>query len=555
MIMHNSSFDEYVRSSAYYSEAPKAPTPTPSQPQKVRKCASGRDMVFVFICLAVSIFSVDFLFWAGAGIGVSVMAAAFLTVSLVYLSKKGMKLSAYTVILSLLYVTLSASLTFSDGGFSKFLAICMLLVIYSVILVDTMGLRRYSAGTYGSIGDIFYALFALTFGSIGRTGYGVFHKKNGELTVNRKTGSIFIGFAFAIPVLCIIVPLLSSSDAAFEGLLRKFTFDKMGEIIGAVILGACFFILWFGQLFSAEDQKREKHERKAERGGIEPAVLTSFLAVISLAYVLYLFSQTAYFFDGFSGLLPEGFTMAEYARRGFFEMVAICAINLVIIFVTTLICKRKDGRASISVRSVSAFLSVFSILLSATSLSKLVLYINSYGMTHLRIYTSLFCLFLAVVFIAVLIRLFAKNLPYMKAALICGAVIVSVMCFADVDGVIAKYNVEAYLDGRLETVDVYALSNLSSDAVVPYVFELIDDDNQKIRDGAREILSDFCEDTFEIEHDPEPHTFKLIVDDYDFRRFNIREYKARKMLIEDFDEYYGYNSHYDHLEPEREAAK
>jgi len=548
----NSSFDQYGRPSAYYGEEPKNQVPTPPKPEKVRKCASGRDMVFVLICLILSILFVDFLFWAGAGIGISLCSAAFLIVSLIYLSKKGMRMSVYTVALSVLYVALSASLTFSDGGFSKFLAICLLAVIYSVILVDTMGLRRYSAGTYGSIGDIVYALFALTFGSIGRAFYGVFHKKNGELVVNRKTGSIFIGFAFAIPVLCIIVPLLSSSDAAFEGLLQKMTFDKVGEIIGAIILGACFFILWFGQIFSAEDQKREKYERKAERGGIEPAVLTSFLAVISLAYVLYLFSQLAYFFDGFSGLLPEGFTMAEYARRGFFEMVAICAINLVIIFVTTVICKRRNGRSAVSVRAVSAFLCVFSLLLSATSLSKLVMYINSYGMTRLRIYTSLFCVFLAVVFIAVLIRLFVKNMPYMKAAIVCAAVLVGAMCYLDVDGVIAKYNVEAYLDGRLDTVDVFALSNLSSDAVVPYVFELIDDEDEKIRDGAKQVLSEFCEDTFEIEHDPETNNLKLIVDDYDFRRFNIREYNARKLLIEHFDEYYLYDEYFNYVEPERE---
>ena len=44
------------------------------------------------------------------------------------------------------------------------------------------------------------------------------------------------------------------------------------------------------------------------------------LGMISLVYVLYLVSQLAYFSGGFSGILPKGYTMAEYARRGFFEM-------------------------------------------------------------------------------------------------------------------------------------------------------------------------------------------------------------------------------------------
>ena len=171
--MDNQNFNE----STYSYEAPKTQTTMPRRPAKVKKCASGRDIVFVFICLAVSIFFADFLFWAGAGIGVSIMAAAILAVSIAYLSRKGMKMSPYTAILSVLYVAVSASLTFSDGGFSKFLALCHLAVIYGIIIVDIMDLRRFSAGTYASIGDVFYSLFGLTFGSVGKALCAVFHKR------------------------------------------------------------------------------------------------------------------------------------------------------------------------------------------------------------------------------------------------------------------------------------------------------------------------------------------------------------------------------------------
>ena len=147
IIMEIRNFDENGRPSAYYEEAPKTEMSAPPKAEAVKKCASGRDMVFVFICLAVSIFLIDFLFWAGAGIGVSIMAAAILAVSIAYLSRKGMKMSPYTVVLSVLYIAVSASLTFSDGGFSKFLALCHLAVIYSIILVDIMDLRRFDAGT------------------------------------------------------------------------------------------------------------------------------------------------------------------------------------------------------------------------------------------------------------------------------------------------------------------------------------------------------------------------------------------------------------------------
>ena len=77
-----------------------------------------------------------------------------------------MRLSAYSVILSVLYVALSASLTFSEGGLSKFLAVFLMAIVYTVIVIDVMSVRRHEAGTFMSVGDVCYAVFALTFGRI-----------------------------------------------------------------------------------------------------------------------------------------------------------------------------------------------------------------------------------------------------------------------------------------------------------------------------------------------------------------------------------------------------
>lgn len=539
----NMNFDKYGRPIYENGEAPReeqtysAPAEH-REPVFCRKTATGRDMVFVLICLVVSIVSVDFLFWSGAGIGISVCSALVLAVSLAYLAGRKMKMSFYTVILSVMYLALGASLTFSDGGFSKFLCISLMGLVYTVILIDVMSVRRFEGGTFRSLGDVFYGMFALTFGKIGKTLYAVFHKKDGELIITRKTGSIFIGFAFALPVLCIIIPLLASGDAAFEGLLDKITFDKVWEIICAIIVGAFIFVLWFGQLLFAPETNRERVPEKGARRGIEPTVLASFLAVISIAYLLYLFSQLAYFFDAFSGILPEGFKVADYARRGFFEMVTVCAINLFFVFLVMLICRRKTAKAPVSVRILCAFLCIFSLVLVATSLSKMLLYIDSFGMTRLRIFTSVFMVFMAVVFLAVIVRLFVKKMPYMKAALVAAAVLVASMCFVDVDGVIAKYNVEAYLDGRLDAIDMNALDDLSSDAIVPYVLELIDDDNEQVASDARAILNYHAHDMFEFETDGETGEIRIRNAAYDFRRYNVHEYRARKLLMENIDEYY-----------------
>ena len=126
----------------------------------------------------------------------------------------------------------------------------------------------------------------------------------------------------------------------------------------------------------------------------------------------------------------------------------------------------------------------------------------------------------------------------MKVAIVAASLLVSLMCFVDVDGVIAKYNVEAYLDGRLETVDMKALGELSSDAVVPYVFELIDDEHENKSTAAKRLLSAYAEKMFDIGYDEKTKESFIKDSAYDFRRYNIPEYKAREILLENFDEYY-----------------
>ena len=504
-----------------------------------RRPASARDLVYAVIAAVSCVLTADFIFWSGTGIGVSAVSVIMYAATVIYLMKRKKHYSTYTALLNLSFVLIAVSLTFSDNSFAKFLSVCTMTAVYAATVTDMAGLRRSRAGSLYSVGDVCYTAFALTFGRIGRGTWALFHRKgeNGGRTVGRKTGFVLLGVALAIPVLCIVVPLLVSSDAAFEGLLKKITFRSFWEVAGALILGLFLFILLFSQAFCAPDTKVEKREEKDGRG-VDPVVTASFSVAVSVAYVLYLISQLAYFFNAFSGILQEGFTMAQYARRGFFEMSAICVINLAVVFTVSLITRKKEGKVSAAVRLPSLFICLFSLLLIATALSKMVMYIGSYGMTQLRIYTSLFMVFLAVVFVFVILRLFVRNTPYMKAVLVSAALIIAAAGFADTDRVIASYNVNAYLDGRLPAVDMTTLENLDSDAVVPYVALLVDDSDEEVSTRAMEILTDRFYENFEIKSDNNV----TVHAEYkgDFRNFNVPRYKAKELLSKDWQKYYNF---------------
>ena len=179
--------------------------------------------------------------------------------------------------------------------------------------------------------------------------------------------------------------------------------------------------------------------------------------------------------------------MAQYARRGFFEMATLCGINLALMALAIGLV-RKEPRAPLTLRLLCLFVGLVTLFMVAAASAKMGMYIGSYGLTRLRVLTEIIILFLGVSTALVCVWLFCPRLPYMKAVLVTALVMGAVVSWVDVDTVVAHYNVRAYQSGRLETVDVAYLSTLS-DGAVPYLVELAEDPDPQVRNNARDWLS------------------------------------------------------------------
>ncbi|MGN1110598.1 MAG: DUF4173 domain-containing protein, partial [Oscillospiraceae bacterium] len=151
---------------------------------------------------------------------------------------------------------------------------------------------------------------------------------------------------------------------------------------------------------------------------------------------------------------------SEFARRGFFELCAIAVINLGVIAVMQTFAK--------STRVIKFYigaLSVLSLGVIATALVKMAMYIGEYGMTLLRVYTSWFMLLMALMFVLIIVLQF-KDFKFWRALFIGFTAMFFVLCFCDVDGAIAKYNVSAYESGKIEELDIHEFVELGYSAVV-----------------------------------------------------------------------------------------
>lgn len=442
-----------------------------------------RTAVIAPLLALFSVLLMDAFFWSRLGLEAAIGLLGVGLITLITLWPHRRRFSLYTAILFFFHCALSVSLVFSDQGDVKFVVICAILFLYTLFLTDMMAIRRHPSGTWRSGFDWCYTAFPLTFGQIRHGLRILFIRQEGK---KRQFGGILLGAVLAFPALLILLPLLISSDAAFEGLVDRFSMENIVELLISILFGLGLFLLLFGRLTALPHTTRGT-DTTPEQKGVDSTVIITFLSLISAVYLLYLFSQLAYFFNAFSGLLKEGFSVAEYARRGFFEMTAVCAINLLLLGLSAILCRKQDGKRPIAVTVLLTFVGLFSLLLIAVSLSKMMLYIDSFGLTHLRMYTSLFMLVLAVLFIGILLRLYLPRIPYFKPAVCTAALLLTLLSFADADRLVAAYNVSAYQSGKLDTVDVQALY-LESDAVIPYLEQLTHDSDPRIAQEAREVL-------------------------------------------------------------------
>ena len=110
-----------------------------------------------------------------------------------------------------------------------------------------------------------------------------------------------------------------------------------------------------------------------------------------------------------SGNSPENLTYAQYARQGFFELCGVAALNVcLLLFMNG--CSRTIRRENHRLRILNIVFSLLTLLLLVTAMSRMGMYIYVYGFTVKRILTSIFMIWLFLVFSMVIV-LQKKDIP------------------------------------------------------------------------------------------------------------------------------------------------
>ena len=280
------------------------------------------------------------------------------------------------------------------------------------------------------------------------------------------------GLLLALPVLIVFGALLASADLVFARYLDRLSrleipagwetyVERAITIIVAawIVAGGMIYAL---QRFGMQD---DGPSRCASGGGwlgfVECATV---LISVNALFGAFLAIQFAYLFGGQTNVLTDaGFTYAEYARRGFFELVAVAALTLALILGLHRITRRETGAAVHRFNSLASHLVALTLVLLASAFQRLLLYENAYGFTEIRLYVHVFMGWLAVALVWVIAALWLRWNRFALGGFVAAIGFLTTLNLINPDAFIARRNLARYAaTGKL---DAAYLGSLSDDAL------------------------------------------------------------------------------------------
>lgn len=530
------------------------------QPKPPVEPASRTDIVFCFLYLAVSFLIIDWALFGLFRLGFTLCYAVMFAVTLVYLclSKPRARLTPFTVITGLLSLAAAGiPAVFCHWGVN-FLSVVSVLILYAITVGGIAQADLFSSGGIGVIGNMAIFYLVRPFYHLVDSFSSIRAAHPGRKTVLRY---ILLGLLLSVPLLCIVLPLLNRADAAFELVFSKM-FGNLGKWFGRLLLALVIFPFIYALLWGVVHKKKLSDAPAGRKTGCQimpSAVSVTLLCVLGVFYLIYLFSQLAYFTDAFQGVFPQDYdnTVAAYAKRGFFETIAISAINLTVVALIALFTKR-EGRKRLpaSVLLPVFFITAFSLFLLASAAFKMYIYMDCYGLTRLRVSASVFLLFVLIAWIAAVIRLLAPGFPFMRMVIVACFAIGIAVGYADIDRVVVSYNISAWQSGQLRELDL-AMTEEMSDSIVPQLIGLLDSEDETVRQNAAVALRQRFHHYYELVPDdtrwcdgsgyydtdgnrvatPSREEFIPYEETLRFTGYNRSEQTAKRLLWENYDRF------------------
>jgi hypothetical protein len=451
--------------------------------------------------------AVDFLFW-GKPAGVSFPIFIILIIGLGYtlLWNEKARANWASHLLSGLIIFLAAVTALRSEIFTRLLAGG---IVFGGLCLLVMTFRGGNWIIY-RIQDFLTAPIELCVVAIARaSSLPLFPKGEGgrgRRELLQKAAPFLRGLLLALPLVVVLAALLASADLIFagqiNGLLKIFNLSRLPEylfrLMYILVLAYSFTGLYLQATLPTRWGMRAKEDSPAEAetaaqnapdasmadvapadrslaGGVQAwqAHNSQFLGAteafvvlgsVNLLFAFFVAIQFRYFFGGQANITATGYTYSEYARRGFFELVLVAVISL-LLYLGLNAVTRREKPLQVRIFTILAVLLVgFVWVILASAFQRLLLYEDAYGFTSLRVYTHIFIPWLGLLLLATIVLQIVRREQYFGALLLLSAFGFALTFGAiNIDGLIVRQNVARALVGA--DLDGQYLVGLSDDAL------------------------------------------------------------------------------------------
>jgi hypothetical protein len=390
----------------------------------------------------------------------------------------------------------------------KTLSLLALLATFSVIALRARGGRIRLAGVMEYAVGCFVAGFNAVFGAFPLLFRDISWKEMPRAGWSRHVLAVLRGLLITLPLLLIFGALLMAADAVFEGFInRAFQLD-FNTLFSHVLLLLLLTWLTAGFLQSALLGRELPRTRAGQLDvskllgsflnppptaqakitmpdvQVAPAPpappapaqpkkplslgiveIGTALGMLNLLFLSFVVVQVRYFFGG-AGLVQvsAGLTYAEYARRGFFELVWVTALVLPLLLGAHWLLRKENPRHERLFRLLAGIQVALLFVIMTSAIARMRLYQSQYGLTELRLYTTAFMGWLALVFVwfaATVLR--GQRERFACGALVSAFLMIAALHVMNPDAFIVRVNVAHIEAGR--HLDVNYVTSLSADAV------------------------------------------------------------------------------------------
>ena len=278
------------------------------------------------------------------------------------------------------------------------------------------------------------------------------------------------GLILALPLLWIFSGLLSSADAAFNRFAdRAFDWFTVSDLTSHVVIALVLAWVVSGWLEAVLDRGRENLFLRLPLPRIGRDETLIMLGSLALLFGGFVMLQLSYLFGGYEAIhRVSGLTVANYARRGFFELVVIAGLTLGVLLVARAVSSSQRLYQWLALVLVGLVL-----VMLVSAVQRFVLYIDAFGLSLDRLTVLAILLWLAftlVLFATTIMRGYFSW--FASGSTLAGVTVVLVLALLNPAAWVARVNLDRTIEHQ-QSLDTDYLVSLGADAV-PTVLERLD---------------------------------------------------------------------------------